>query len=305
MYAILTGLAGVCRVAGKKITKSRPTLEDAIVTNLVIADEEDVDDDKARRLGAAAYGAFAAHLSAGDVAAVLEAFCGVSARGLSPAAQSDEGGWPRRYGRALLLAGICTGGGLGAVAAAAGVGGAEEQEQEEGKGGAAGGDAGGGAAVVQGVLSAVHRLLEDDRAPVRAAAVDAAGGLIGLDIDAARLIPALAAVLDSGSGDGKRAALRALKTVARTRPALVSEAANQAVLIPALLGVAKLKGQQFSLKLLGERALLAVLRVGGGAASSPALDAYMKTASSAAAKDASEYCRKVLSKLPVESDDED
>ena len=77
-----------------------------------------------------------------------------------------------------------------------------------------------------------------------------------------KLLPELATVLNGGSNDSRRAAIRAVKRFAKTCPTAVSDPETQAVLIPAVMGC--VKDKNVMIKLAAERAALHVLQMKDG-----------------------------------------
>ena len=221
---------------------------------------EELDDDKSRKLAAAAYGAFTGNLAGEDVSRILlDTVLGGTDGGIDEFAS-----WSVRYGHALLLSAVVKHGLPKLVECKGG----EGKGEEEG--------AVGGMAVIDQIIEAVQRLLEDERAPIRATAVDAVGGLLCHGATMAelggpaaegermkKLLPELAAVLGGGgSNDSRRAAIRAVKRFAKMCPEAMADSETQAVLIPAVMVC--VKDKNVMIKLAAERAALHVLQMKDG-----------------------------------------
>ena len=69
-YAVLEAMGGVLKAAGAKVTaRVRPTLDQVLIHDVCLV--EDLDDDKSRKLAAAAYGAFTGNLPGDDVRSII------------------------------------------------------------------------------------------------------------------------------------------------------------------------------------------------------------------------------------------
>lgn len=149
------------------------------------------------------------------------------------------------------------------------------------------------------VVAYVAKDAADDRVPVRLGAAQSAGQLLLGNHGASELLKALAAlVADAASPDVRLAAVQAVKRWARRNAATQ---AHLAMLVPPL--VERVKDRlAMPVKLAAERALLHLLSVKKGAG---VAEEFSKTLGNAAAATfLVDYTRRVLAKLPEESDDD-
>jgi len=149
------------------------------------------------------------------------------------------------------------------------------------------------------VLAQILSYLDDAKVPIRQSGLEAAGFLLRHDIQvASQLVPQFAKLLNDNTNEVKLTCLNVTKIFAKTCPQAILSSYAVHLVVPL---IERVKDRSVPIKLAAERTLLHLLQI---KSNSTTLQQVSQQLDPNVARTLVDYCKRVLSKLADESDEE-